>query len=277
METIRGALKDFVPVIPVSVRTLDESWQELEVLLDTGSGYPLVLKGETAIQHRVALGFDHRMQAPVPYVEFPGDSVRETWDWVEVQLGGYGRAVQAQFLKHHCFAGHIGPGLLSKRRLIVDVREGGAVTIGEIPRSTSFDRIRRLVHKPKRQRPYPDYWWKLPWTNVTLNDREGRCYPCSVNVDTGHDGELCLPPSYVQRLGLNLAGKTLMHTSKGRGYFRCGEAEILWEGQQRMVKCIEHEECKPPLIGMKLLWGKRITIDFDEWAEAPMAQIGPIP
>ena len=195
--------------------------------------------------------------------------------WVELQLEGYSRVVEAQILKTDDFSGAIGPDLLLNKRITVDVVENELVEIDEIPEPTPFDRIRGLIRRPERQWPSSEYVWNLPWTNLKVRDSAGEWQPLTANVDTGNSQQLSLPTSYVERFGLRLPGKCQVRTSDGPSDASCGDVEVVWQGSERTVRCIQWQKLDRPIIGMKLLSGKRITIDLDQCA--PMVNIAPMP
>ena len=147
--------------------------------------------------------------------------------WVEVLLEEGPREVGAHVFSLPCFPGVVGPALLRNRRITVDVRRNGPVIIEKMSARGLTTPIRSLARIPK--------WlcrWKLPWINAAIQDSKGRWKVISVNVDTGDNGELSLPPSYVERFGIRLSGKSGKNTPEGPREYDCGEAEICWEGSR---------------------------------------------
>ena len=272
METIRGAMnQDLLPIVSMSFRKWDGSWQEINVLLDTGSGIGLMLQESKTGSQGIEAHLDRE-----PMSRRSASRRRKLRHpllrWVEVSLEDSPRQVGAYVCDLPWFPGLVGPALLRNQRITVDVRRNGAVTIEKMPARGLTTRIRSLARKPKRP-----YKWKLPWRNLAIKDSKTKWKTITVNVDTGDNGELTLPPSYVKEFGLRLPGKTWKNTSEGPREYDCGEAEICWEGERRTVKCVQHEEEKPPLIGTELLCGKRVTIDLDKWVLwPPMVEIAPI-
>ena len=266
-----------LPMVPVSLKKLDGGWQELDVLLDTGSEYRFMLAETTATHHDIAIRLDCNSPASIVSVQHLGNSISMSPCWVELQLEGYPKVVEVRIIKSGVVSGVIGPSLLLHRRITIDVEENGVVAIDDIPEPTHLARIRTLIRKPKRQRPSLEYVWKLPWVEVAIKDSSGRYQTIRANVDTGDTGQLSLPPSYVERFGLRLPSKCQVITPDGPLDANCGDAEILWRGKSHTVKCIQRQEKNPPLIGMKLLSGNRITIDIDVDYIPPAVRIAPIP
>ena len=262
-------------MVPVCVKKQDGDWQKLDILLDTGSAKGCMLAKTTVNQHGIAIRHDYNSPASIGPLPCPGNSMPMSPIWVELQLEGNARVVEAKILKTDDFSGVIGSSLLLNRRIIIDVVKNRAVKIGCIPERTRLARIRSLVFKRERQRPSLEYHGKLPWANLNVRDSKGEWQPLTAIVDTGNSEMLSLPLSCVETFGLRLLDKCQMNTVHGQVDASCGEVEILWRGYCRPVICIQHQEERPPLIGMKLLQGNRITIDVDR--PAPVVNIAPIP
>ena len=277
---ISGFLNEkLLPIIPGSLMKTDGDWQDLCVLLDTGSEFGFMLPENTIRTHNI----DTRWSRDFPTFIEPTLRLENSKSmpprWIELQLEENTREVEAKIITDDEFHGVIGPSLLLDRRITINVEKCGAVEIDWIPPPTLLDRIRSLIRKPERQRPSFDYIWKLPWVNVAVKDSEGKRQCFSANVDTGDSGQLSLPPSYVERFGLELPGKCQVRTPDGLLDASCGEAEMFWQGSPCTVKCVQHQEEKPPLIGIKLLRGNRITIDIDVDLDylPPVVEIARIP
>lgn len=255
--------KDLLPMVPVKVKKLDGDWQELCVLLDTVSEFGFMLSETTASELGIAVRYDGDSPASIGPILRLGDSMPMPPHWVKLQLEGNSRVVEAKIIKTDDFAAVIGPSLVLNRRITIDVVRNGTVAIDQIPAPTLLDRIRSRILKQERQRPSFEYVWKLPWIDVAVRDSKGRWQCFSANVDTGNSEQLSLPPNKVEEFGLRLPGKCWVNAPDGPFHASCGEVEMFWQGSPCTVQCIQHQQGKPPLIGMKLLSGKRITIDFD--------------
>ena len=275
---IRGIVNEhLLPMVPVNVKKLNGDWQELSILLDTGSEFGFMLSETTASELGIAVRYNRDSPASTGPILRPGDSMPMPPHWVELLLEGIPRVVEDNTLKTDDFAGVIGPSLLLNRRITIDVVRNGAVEIDQIPSPTLLDRIRSLILKHERQRPSLEYVWQLPWIDVSIRDSRGRWRHFSANVDTGNSEQLSLPPSYVERFRLRLPDKCRLNTPDGPINASCGEVEIFWQGSPCTVQCIQHQQEKPPLIGTKLLSGNRITIDVDVDYVPPRVEIARIP
>ena len=82
-------------------------------------------------------------------------------------------------------------------------------------------------------------------------------------LDTGFNDSLVLPPSVSAALALPLGGYMPAVLADSRPVsLRFVEAVVLWNGQPRDVTALEADG--PPLIGMGLLDGHRLTLEvFD--------------
>ena len=275
---IRGIVNErLLPVVPVSVKTLNGDWQELSILLDTGSEYGFMLSEAKATELDIAVRYNRDSSAFVGPMPSLDDSMPISPHWIEVRLEGIPRVAKNKIIRADDFAGVIGPSLLLNRRITIDVVRGGVVEIDKIPTSSLLDRIRSLIRKHERQRPCLEYIWQLPWTDVSIRDNRDMWRRFSANVDTGSNGQLSLPPSYVEEFRLRLPGKRQLNTPDGPIEASCGEVEICWQGKPRIVQFTQHQEDKPPLIGMKLLSGNRITIDVDVDYVPPRVGIARMP
>ena len=279
---ISGSLNNYGnPIIPVSVKKLNGKWQNLNFLLDTGSELDCMLAEAAAIEHGIAIRPDRDSQATIPLSTLPDDSIPPPPCWVELQIEGNSRVVKTEvksFRKDE-FSGVIGPKLLLSRRITIDVEKCGAVTIDSIPAPTRLDQIRKWIRKPEQP---PNFWewehnWKLPWMDIAIRDSAARQQPLRVNVDTGDSGQLSLPPSKVEGFGFRLPGRCEVDTPDGPLVTSCGEVEIHWQGELISVQCIQRLEHNPPLIGMKLLRGNRMTIDVDYDYFPPIVEVTRLP
>ena len=99
---------------------------------------------------------------------------------------------------------------------------------------------------------------------VPVADRVGVFQDFEFVLDTGFDGNLTLPPSAVGSLELapEDSGKAELADSEIREFELC-RATISWNGQHREIAVIQ-SETQPPLLGMAMLWGSRLTIEARE-------------
>ena len=188
-----------------------------------------------------------------------------------------------RLLPEHPFSGVLGTNLLRYKRVTIDATKDGTVTVDTTPTPSRGLLPRWRSDKAKRQRPLfdaPEEYLKwstcnLPWTNIQVQDSKGGWQTIWVNIDTGYTGELSLPSEWVAKLGLRLPNQCLLQTVRGTILADCGDVEVRWRGKRRRIDCIHRPDDSPPLIGMKLLEGNRITLDFDlPW---PAVELRPLP
>jgi predicted aspartyl protease len=96
--------------------------------------------------------------------------------------------------------------------------------------------------------------------NIDILDREGRTRPLEVALDTGFTGYLTLPAPSIAQLGLAYEGVRTFALANGEFQsFDSYEALVVWHGSPRAALVLQADA--PPLIGMQLLWGSRVTMD----------------
>ena len=79
-------------------------------------------------------------------------------------------------------------------------------------------------------------------------------------LDTGFDGELSLPEDLIGELGFPLYDDFVSTMADGRKVKSLGyEGQVVWHGRRRSVLVLQN--AGEPLLGMRLLWRNRITID----------------
>ena len=263
----------------INVRRKDGEWQPMNLLLDTGFNGEVEINADLLAKHDLATKPDHQLLTPDEVlmnsnIWDPKKPYEGTIEW-----GGRDRTAGIRPALGLGIEGMLGTRLLKWQRLTVDVIEGGAVTIESIPPCPSrsiFPWRSRRTNKPKPLRgdleEFTIFWGSyLPLTEIQVQDSEGQLNSILVNVDTGNNQELNLPFRKVDSLGLTATGKCRMNTSDGLVEREQGEAEIIWMGKKRRVRCVHWPDDKPPHIGMKLLEGTRLTVDFD--LDMPIAEI----
>ena len=282
--------RHLLPIVPVSVRREDNGWEQLQLLLDTGFNEDIALELELVNHHRLETR-PKRQLLTSEYVS--GIDVRRGLIpplRVEAQLHGSPREASLRILEKHSFSGQLGTEMLRYRRVTVDVVKGGTVTVDSIPRDSGRGVSWRPFGKRKRERTFGENaevyqaeyseWTPrdMPWTSLQIQYGERDWHTVRVNIDTGFSGELSLPSSWISRLGVRLPNESRIETAKGLVPEQSGETEVIWRGQRRRVECSHWDDDVPPLIGMKLLQGHRITIDFEGPAGTDIPiEIKPIP
>ena len=261
--------RHLLPIIPIGVRREDEEWQPLEILLDTGFNGDIALDRSLMNQYQLQTRPDYDRLSSKGVLRGRGESTATTPCAVELLWNGLTRMASLEQIGDHPFSGMVGTGLLSNYRVVVDVVENGAVTVDYVPSSSYEPRFQWPWKRRRRKRQLPSMeyleWWlhDLPWTNLEIQDGWGNWQTLSVNVDTGSSEELSLPADWVARLGFRLAGKSQLQTVDGPVEVRCGEVEVMWKGRRQRIECTQREDNVPPVIGMKLFHGNRITFDVD--------------
>ena len=99
---------------------------------------------------------------------------------------------------------------------------------------------------------------------VHVADVTGEWHPIEFLVDTGFDGYLTLSLSMIRRLGLPFlrVGTAILASNLEREFGIYG-AEVSWNGNSVEAMVLESED-NPPLLGMALLWGSRLTVEVRE-------------
>jgi len=100
-----------------------------------------------------------------------------------------------------------------------------------------------------------------PTTKVTVGGVKGRVTLEAI-IDTGFDGDICIPVKTATELGLELVGQDefeLADGSKKRGFIFEGFAILL--GKKRVVE-ISLTDSEETLVGTNLRAGCKLTVDF---------------
>ena len=259
------------PTIPIKFRKKNGEWQEISLLLDTGFDGEITLDASLLGKYNLETWPDHEWLTPDKVFESDDNWKPRAPYTGKIELEGREREAGIHMVRQHPLNGMFGTQLLKLQRLTVDVVESGAVTVENMPRRSSSNIPSWLSRKTKLEEPFgcdlQDYleWLSVyvAWTNLKVRDRRGGLNSIWVNIDTGNNQELSLPSRVVDRLELTTTGKRRVNTTDGLVERNLGEAEIIWQGRKRLVECLHIPNDKPPVIGMELLKGNRLTIDFD--------------
>ena len=284
MATTTGTVNEhLLPIVPVDVRNGVGQWQRFNVLLDTGFNGDLMLEADILASYGLSGAVTH---IPLNY--------EESWDTsqngegtppirAELLWAGAQYLVKVESLHSHPFKGMLGTNLLKYKRVAIDVIGGGEVTVDTdmvLPRGflSKWRSSKRESYRPHFDDPGDYLKWaesSLPWAHIQVEDSRGQWHNLEVNVDTGSSGELSLPTKLVDKLGLRLPNPCQIQAHNGIIDTECGAVEVKWRGRQRRIVCAHRTDDSPPLIGMQLLEGNRVTIEFDlPW---PTVEIGKIP
>lgn len=103
-----------------------------------------------------------------------------------------------------------------------------------------------------------------PVVEVTISGRRGDI-TCPAIIDTGFDGEICLPVEVAVQLGLELAGIQSVMLADGTI-----KKELVFIGKVSLGKREEEAriiltEARDTLLGTGLLWDSKLEIDFSQF------------
>ena len=80
-------------------------------------------------------------------------------------------------------------------------------------------------------------------------------------MDTGFTGDMTLPSSAIEQLGFPFISITGFRTGTGRFTdYDSYRGSVLWQGRQREIDVLKSETV--PLVGVGLLWGNNLSVDF---------------
>ena len=113
---------------------------------------------------------------------------------------------------------------------------------------------------------------RRPSVPITLVDGGGRDWSIEAQVDTGFTGELTLPISAIDRLGLESSGFSTYRVGGGSlTPFNSYDATIRWGNGVRYITVLASENF--PLVGVGLLWGKNLSVDFSHGGNVSITEL----
>ena len=274
--------KSLCPFLPVHIKKVGNDWLDADLLFDTG------FDGQIAL--RPTLLDSNCIETEPPLDLVPPDSVLRKGPNLDpkapftlhVNWNGFYQEASLHLLHNKAkVPGMLGTRMLRFHVVTIDVIEGGTVSILETPwrpgrhQSSHRRKIQEYTLPPTENEEEYLEWEDnyLPWTNLQVKDKEGYWHLVRVNIDTGDNGELTLPSSWVDKLGLTLPKRSEIDTPQRVESVNKGLARVQWRGREIEIECLQRDE-HPPLIGMKLLLGHRIILDFD-WP-VPRCAIKPL-
>ena len=276
--------KDLLPMVPVSIRNGVDQWHQLNVVLDTGFNGELRLDAESLASCGLPSAIAHTPLSHEDSWSTCKNSDRIPPIRAELLWCGAQRLAEIRSLPNYpSISGILGTNLLRYKKVTIDVIEEGAVTVdpglvsprGFLPRWRSS---RKKPYRPRFDDPQDHVKWavsSLPYTCIQVQDNRGQWHNLGVNIDTGSSGQLSLPTKLVNKLGLRLPDRCRLETVQGSILTECGPTAVRWRGRERHVDCTHRPDDSPPLVGMQLFRGNRITIEFDfPW---PTVETGKIP
>lgn len=101
---------------------------------------------------------------------------------------------------------------------------------------------------------------------VQLTVRSGNDEPTEIPawVDTAFNGDLVVPQSMIDAIGLKQSGGIRARLADGKHVvLEAYACEIEWFGERRIVEVVANEG-ELPLLGVALLIGHRLTVDYTD-------------
>ena len=114
---------------------------------------------------------------------------------------------------------------------------------------------------------------RSPEISVVLVDSSGYDRTIEAHLDTGFTGDLTLPIDVIERLGLVAAGRSGSYRI-GSGLttaFNTYGGTIRWHDEVRRIDVLESEIT--PLVGVGLLWGNSLSVDFRHGGEVRITKL----
>ena len=272
MQNLTGRVNEQLrPILPVRIRRRDGGWEELPLLLDTGFNGALMLDAQTILERDLRTDPDrNRLPLERALADDPHEKHYLRGQYlVPLDWEGETRRTWAKVRRDTGIPGSLGTALMDGRRLTLDARPGGILTLGPLGTGWTPEippEFREEFEKAPAHR--------LPWTWARIENGRGEFAPRCLAADTGYDGELRFSPGDAARLGLEPGHLRRELTGRGRMTSPAGYTLIIWQGEERRVEWRQGWESQPPLIGMKLLRGSRLVIDFG--GAKPAAVIRPL-
>ena len=113
---------------------------------------------------------------------------------------------------------------------------------------------------------------RRPEIEIVLINSEGQQQSIEAHLDTGFTGDLTLPMVAIARLNLSLTGNSSFRTGRGElTRFDLYEATISWQGNQRTINVLASEVF--PLVGVGLLWGNNLSVDFRHGGDVSITEL----
>jgi clan AA aspartic protease len=107
---------------------------------------------------------------------------------------------------------------------------------------------------------------------LTILDVNGREHERDALIDTGFNGCLSLPPSFITGLGLRRQrfGRAIL-ADGSESVFDIYETAVQWDGQPRTVSIYAMDA--EPLVGMSLMYGYELVLPVLDGAAFTLRQI----
>lgn len=96
---------------------------------------------------------------------------------------------------------------------------------------------------------------------ITLLDADGRAATIEARIDTGFSDDVTLPRAVIDRLRLQRVDRSNFRIGNNETTtFNTYTATMRWHDHMLQVMVVESEV--PPVIGVGLLWGHNLSVDF---------------
>ena len=103
-------------------------------------------------------------------------------------------------------------------------------------------------------------------------DNDGQFQSIEAIVDTGFNESLTLPTGVIERLGLPPDGPRDAFLANGDPVTLNGwRGTILWQGRRNSILILQADG--EPLLGMRLLYGHRVSVDVLEGGEVTIDEL----
>ena len=113
---------------------------------------------------------------------------------------------------------------------------------------------------------------RLPAVTIDVIDNSGHLRATEANLDTGFSGDLTLPKTAIEQLGLLFVATTNFRIASGTmTLFNTYEGTIRWHDSLRNVAVLESENF--PLLGVGLLWENNLSIDFTHGGNVTITEL----
>ena len=113
---------------------------------------------------------------------------------------------------------------------------------------------------------------RWPTISLLILDVDGYEREIEARIDTGFSDDLTLPRSGIARLGLKRVDRSNYRIGdNSTATFSAYAAIIRWQGELRQIIVLESEVS--PVLGVGLLWGNNLSVDFRRGGEVSITEL----
>ena len=113
---------------------------------------------------------------------------------------------------------------------------------------------------------------RWPTIPVSVIDEAGAERTVEARLDTGFSDDLTLPIAAINRLRLKRIDRSNFRVGDGTVVtFSVYAATIRWHGMMRQIIVLESEVA--PVLGVGLLWGNNLSIDFQPGGDVAITEL----